>query len=188
MQEDPAPDPQLVEGRSCDGCTLCCKLAEVKALAKPMGILCRHCEPGRGCTIYETRPDECRVFYCLYRSSPLIGEIWRPRDCHMAMSYEPQATRINVWVDLDFAGAWRAAPYLRQLRQLALLMLRQRGSLIIWEGERAFAVLPDREIDLGPAMGKQIVVMGRDGPAGEEYNVEAWDKNDPRLGETAPNR
>ncbi len=172
---------ELVAGRSCEGCTLCCKLAEVKALAKPMGVWCRHCDIGRGCAIYAERPTECRVFYCLYRTAAGIGETWRPSDCHMVMTFEPQATRINVWVDTEFAGAWRAWPYLSQLKTLALEMLRKRGSLIVWEGDHAFAVLPDREIDLGIAMRKQIIVMGRDGASGEEYNVEVWENDDPRL-------
>lgn len=181
MANAESPEPKLVPGRSCDGCTLCCKLAEVKALSKPMGVWCAHCEIGKGCSIYETRPNECRVFYCLYRTADNIGDVWRPRDSHMVMTYEPSATRVNVWVDAEFSGLWRRPPYLQQLKQLAQNMLRQRGSLIVWEGNRATAILPDREIDLGLAMHKQIVVMGRNGPHGEEYNVEAWERDDPRL-------
>lgn len=48
--------PQLVAGRSCAGCTLCCKLLAVEALAKPRAKWCPHCDSKQGCTIYETRP------------------------------------------------------------------------------------------------------------------------------------
>ncbi|MBI3439146.1 MAG: hypothetical protein HY054_10970 [Proteobacteria bacterium] len=146
-----------------------------------MGVWCKHCDVGAGCVIYETRPRECEVFYCLYRTAKGISELWRPRDSHMVMTHEPQATRINVWVDTEFSGVWRNPQYLRPLRQLAQNMLRRRGSLIVWEGNHGTAILPDREINLGLAMHKQIVVMGRDGPNGEEYNVEAWERDDPRL-------
>jgi hypothetical protein len=178
--------PTLVSNRSCEDCTLCCKLAEVKALAKPMGRWCQHCDVGRGCRIYDARPDECRVFYCLYRLAPGIDEIWRPNTSHMVMTFEAQTKRLNVWVDTDFSGIWRTPPYLEQLRQLALQRLREQGSLVVWEGDHAFAILPDRDIDLGLAMHKQIVVMGRQGPRGEEYNVEAWERDDPRLTRIPP--
>lgn len=176
-----ADSPDLVPSRSCDGCTLCCKLAEVKALAKPMGRWCEHCDIGQGCQIYQDRPDECRAFYCVYRTAAGIDEIWRPSESHMVMTYEAQAGRLNVWVDIEFSGIWRTPMYLQQLRRLALERLRQQGSLVVWEGHHAFAILPDRELDLGLAMHKQIVVMGRNGPNGEEYNVEAWERDDPRL-------
>jgi hypothetical protein len=44
--------------RSCGDCTLCCKVMAVEALGKPAGSWCSHCKPGRGCLIYETRPEE----------------------------------------------------------------------------------------------------------------------------------
>src|SRR5689334_9910290 len=109
MTDAESPETKLVPGRSCDGCTLCCKLAEVKALAKPMGVWCEHCEIGNGCSIYEARPSECRVFYCLYRTAEGISDLWRPKDSHMAMTHEAKANRVNVWVDTEFSGIWRKA-------------------------------------------------------------------------------
>jgi hypothetical protein len=40
--------------------------------------LCRHCDEGRGCRIYETRPEVCRGFYCEWRLNPQIPATWRP--------------------------------------------------------------------------------------------------------------
>ena len=62
----PRPDavPPLAPGRSCEGCTACCKLPSVDAMRKPMQQWCEQCEIGRGCRIYGTRPDECRTFFC----------------------------------------------------------------------------------------------------------------------------
>jgi hypothetical protein len=151
-----------------------------------MGVWCAHCDVGQGCGIYENRPSECKAFFCLYRTAAGIDEIWRPSVSHMVMTFEAQSRRLNVWVDMDFSGIWREPAYLDRLRQLGLQMLRQQGSLIVWEGDRAVAILPDREIDLGPAMHKEIVVMGRNGAGGEEFNVEVWERDDPRLSQIPP--
>src|SRR5262249_50752592 len=40
--------------RGCDGCTLCCKVMEVKEIAKPGGKWCAHCKTGTGCGIYDS--------------------------------------------------------------------------------------------------------------------------------------
>jgi hypothetical protein len=47
-------------------------------LEKPAGISCKHCLPGKGCGIYETRPDVCRAFHCGWRQVPQLGDAWRP--------------------------------------------------------------------------------------------------------------
>ena len=36
---------QIIEGRSCDGCTLCCKLLSVEEIDKPQQHWCEHCDP-----------------------------------------------------------------------------------------------------------------------------------------------
>ena len=52
--------------RACGDCTLCCKVMAIEELAKPAGQWCRHCKPGRGCLIYDSRPAECSAFDCLW--------------------------------------------------------------------------------------------------------------------------
>ena len=54
-------------GKECGTCTMCCKVMGIKAIAKPPGVWCKECIPGKGCGIYETRPEACRTFYCAYR-------------------------------------------------------------------------------------------------------------------------
>lgn len=53
--------------RPCGGCTLCCKVLQVPSIEKTEGAWCPHCDKGRGCTVYEKRPQECRDFSCLWR-------------------------------------------------------------------------------------------------------------------------
>ena len=62
--------------RSCGDCTLCCKLLSITELEKPIGKWCPHCEIGKGCKIYDCRPQSCREFTCLW----LDQEEWKPED------------------------------------------------------------------------------------------------------------
>ncbi|HWA89190.1 MAG TPA: hypothetical protein VG889_04100 [Rhizomicrobium sp.] len=85
--------------RSCDGCTLCCKVLSVPALDKPGGTWCAHCDPARGCAIYEARPQECRDFFCGYILKPGMGEHWRPSVSRMVVITNLEARRHEFHVD-----------------------------------------------------------------------------------------
>jgi hypothetical protein len=65
-------------GNSCGSCTVCCMALRVIELDKEAGTYCRHCLPGKGCGIYETRFEICRTFQCGWRLIPQLGEEWRP--------------------------------------------------------------------------------------------------------------
>jgi hypothetical protein len=73
-------EQNLVPGRSCGGCTVCCKHLTIKVpeLKKLPGYLCVHCTEGAGCQIYETRPPVCRNWYCGWRFMPQLDDSWRP--------------------------------------------------------------------------------------------------------------
>jgi hypothetical protein len=53
-------------------------LLGVKDLGKQPNVWCVHVKPGRGCGIYETRPESCRSFSCLWLSTPSAPEALRP--------------------------------------------------------------------------------------------------------------
>jgi hypothetical protein len=63
---------------NCGDCTVCCMALRIIELDKVAGIFCQHCLPGKGCGIYETRPEVCRSFHCGWRQVPQLGEAWRP--------------------------------------------------------------------------------------------------------------
>lgn len=50
--------------RTCGRCTMCCKTHSIASIQKPRGEWCTHCKIGRSCSIYPTRPRECRKFVC----------------------------------------------------------------------------------------------------------------------------
>jgi hypothetical protein len=71
-------DLDLVPGRDCGACTICCIMPAIDKpeMQKEAGVACRHCQSG--CTIYETRPKLCRDFHCGWRQLPILDDDWRP--------------------------------------------------------------------------------------------------------------
>jgi hypothetical protein len=65
-------------GNDCGNCTVCCMALRVIEIGKEAGIYCRHCLPGKGCGIYETRFEICRTFLCGWRLVPELDAAWRP--------------------------------------------------------------------------------------------------------------
>jgi hypothetical protein len=72
------PDP--IPGRDCGACTLCCTVPAIDKpeLQKVSMATCRHCDKGTGCTIYETRPEICRTYFCAWRRLDIFSDDWRP--------------------------------------------------------------------------------------------------------------
>ncbi|MFD2649803.1 hypothetical protein ACFSX5_18605 [Devosia albogilva] len=66
--------------RSCGDCTACCEFIPIRSpeLDKPSNTLCPHCLRGRGCTVYEVRPQPCRGWYCGWFFLADLGSEWHP--------------------------------------------------------------------------------------------------------------
>jgi hypothetical protein len=169
-----------IDGRSCQGCTLCCKLLGIVALDKRRLEWCRHCAPGTGCEIYPSRPDECRVFHCGYLRDAQIAEHWNPRHSKMVVAYE-SASRLAIHVDPGRPDAWRREPYFSEIKRWARVAAAQRGQVVVWQGRDVIVVLPDREKNLGPLRADQLIVTTQKRvPAGIEWDAFFVD------GEAAP--
>ena len=77
----------------CGSCTACCRIFDIPELSKPAGKWCEHCEIGRGCQIYDSRPSVCKQFECFWllsqeREDPrerLEAEL-RPDKCKVVFS------------------------------------------------------------------------------------------------------
>lgn len=135
--------------RSCGECSLCCKILGIAALDKPGGKWCSHCRPGRGCTIYEERPEECHTFRCLWLDDFRLGEEWKPTHCKFVIAADVQNSKIDIHADAGSPGAWRREPYISTLRQMAAVVLPRGGMVLAIDGGRSTLILPDRGIDLG---------------------------------------
>jgi hypothetical protein len=97
--------------RGCDGCTACCKIMQVRELDKPASTWCRHCRVGAGCSIYETRPESCRTFECVWLQTqsgeaPLAPEL-RPDISRVVMSTASQGRDIVLNLATDRPDAWK---------------------------------------------------------------------------------
>lgn len=109
-------------GKSCGQCSLCCKLPYIEApLQKPMGLWCRHCRPGKGgCSIYDTRPEPCRNFLCLWLAFDSFDDRWKPTTAKLYVFTEMGGNRLAVHVDPSFPNKWREEPYFSQIKQWAI--------------------------------------------------------------------
>ena len=112
-EEGPAP------ARSCGDCGLCCKLMGVTALGKPAGKWCRQFSKSSGCAIYEDRPDDCRVFNCLWLLTGALDESWKPTTAGFVLHSEMGGARLVVECDPARPHDWRHPPYEATLRRWA---------------------------------------------------------------------
>jgi hypothetical protein len=135
--------------RSCGSCGLCCKLVAVEELNKPAHQWCTHFSAGRGCTIYADRPSECRTFRCLWLMRPQLSDAWRPDRSRIVLYFSHDGTHLIANVDPAYPGAWRRSPYHETLRGWARRGNGAGMEVIVKVGRRVFAVLSDRDVDLG---------------------------------------
>lgn len=121
--------------RICGHCTLCCRLPDIDALAKPANQWCDHCREGQGCRIYDRRPQLCRDFLCLWRTDETLDAAWEPMRSRMMVYC--QGPQVTVLVDPDFPEIWKQAPYAETLSHWA----RERGQyVIVFVGDAVFKI------------------------------------------------
>src|SRR5215210_5152113 len=134
---------RVVPGRECGSCTLCCKVIAVTDFDKLPGVWCPQCGRGNGCGIYETRPTDCRTFFCEWMVEKGLGPEWKPERAKFALVMG-EGGHLTAFVDPGFPSAWRKTPYLQMFKKLAAERV-----ITIRVGAKVTVVLPDREIELG---------------------------------------
>jgi len=165
-------ESRVVAGRACGSCTLCCKVIAVADFDKPPGVWCSHCIRGKGCGIYQTRPTDCRTFFCEWMLEKSLGPEWKPERAKFALVVG-EGTHLTAFVDPGFPSAWRASPYFETFKRWSLEGARANPPRIITirVGARVTIVLPDREIDVGH-VGRDESVRLVPGPNGIEARKE----------------
>ena len=91
--------------KECGECGLCCKVMAIKELKKPAGMWCFHWQKGIGCTIYETRPQECEDFNCIWLVSKAPLPSLFPKRCKAVLAgcnVIPGVKGIGVYKDTTF--------------------------------------------------------------------------------------
>ncbi len=81
--------------RECGTCQACCTAEGVHELRKPPGEPCQFlCE--KGCAAYETRPESCRRFRCLWLQG-VFEDGARPDGLGVVFSMTPAPITVHPW-------------------------------------------------------------------------------------------
>lgn len=82
---------ELVKGRECGKCTVCCVVLNVdsKEFQKFPGVPCTHlC--AKGCSIHATRFPICRTYHCGWRHLAMLGDEWRPDKSGILIDFQTE--------------------------------------------------------------------------------------------------
>ena len=106
----------------CDGCTACCKVLKIRELNKPGNTWCRHCNIGVGCGIYDTRPESCRVYECVWLQTqrggrPIAFEL-RPDKSRVVMGVTNQGDDLVLYVSPDRPDAWKRGGMVKLVEEM----------------------------------------------------------------------
>lgn len=140
-----------MSARQCGECGLCCKILGVPEIEKPANKWCGHYAAHKGCTIYESRPEPCRAFRCLWLDHPEFDEAWLPKRAGFFMweAPVPNGRRLVVEVDLDRKEAWTREPYASTLRGLAARTPEHYVEIIVRIGKTIYMLFPEGLVELG---------------------------------------
>ena len=109
--------------RTCGECTMCCKILGISELEKPAHRWCPHCDKGKGCKVYDTRPQACQQFQCLWLavSSDVLPDDIRPDRSHVVIvpdaltqGEEVVPLSLVLFVQEGYEAAYKA-PYFQAL-------------------------------------------------------------------------
>lgn len=172
-----ASEAQVVPGRECGSCTLCCKVYNVVELGKTAGKWCSHCKPGRGCTIHDSLPSECAAFNCLWKTMPAMPLHWKPDQSKMVLTLHPETNNLHVVVDPGQPSAWTREPYHNQLRGLSKTNMAKGHLVVVLVNELATLILPDQDVALGVLRPEQVISVSLEaGPSGSVYDIKVLNR------------
>jgi hypothetical protein len=158
----PAPTEPL-PGRSCNGCTLCCKVMGVPELRKPRGSWCVHCVRGLGCRIYSERPAGCRSFLCGWLTNPRFGPEWKPDRSKIVVTVGRDGNGLEFQCDPGFPEAWRKEPYYGDIKRLSAIAEEHDGMVSVQAGRNMIIISPDSEFLLGEVREEDEIIREFEG-------------------------
>ena len=125
----------------CGTCTWCCKVTQVPEIHKAPYVWCKNCSIGKGCDIYDQRPESCRKFTCVWLSKQLPPDL-RPDKCKV-MFEEITPTIYLGLCDPGRPNAWKE----RKLQSKVADFLEAGKSIVCFSGPRSTKniIVPDGE-------------------------------------------
>lgn len=145
---------------------MCCKVLAIDELSKARHTMCGHFRKGGGCGIYETRPQACRQFVCLWLADEKMDAAWRPDRAKFILWGDRQ---LVVDVDPAYPDAWKREPYYSKIKLAA--DHRRPGApaqVVVRNGREVIIVFPEADISVGPEQNRPIESGYRPGPRGRE--------------------
>ena len=157
-------------------------MLSVEAMLKPVNKWCQNCAIGRGCRVYDTRPAECRDFYCGFMTLHQLGEEWRPSTSKLMLGIETGGNSVFVHVDPARPDVWKSEPFYSKLKEWATNAIPSHGHGIVHIGSRRIVILPDRDVDLGTVGDDKMIVVGEQKlTTGVVLNPFTISRDDPRV-------
>ena len=126
----------LVKDRNCDECMVCCNYLSINTsvLKKPADELCKNYVKNHGCSIYDTRPNVCRTWHCLWRRTAALPDELRPDKCNVLfslnVSFEPMQIFENAYIVC--MALTDPSAFDNSSVSAALDMFIEDGSLPVW--------------------------------------------------------
>ena len=124
----------------CDGCTQCCKVMKIEEIGKGYNEWCKHCDKGVGCGVYESRPQPCRDYRCLWLKSVEEGKSWpdrmRPDISKVVVNLQPDDKGVVFHVDPDRPDAWTSDDF----KKLAYGLAGMGMSTVVVIGNKQFRI------------------------------------------------
>jgi hypothetical protein len=157
------PLTQPAPGRSCGGCTMCCKVLGIAELQKPVGKWCPHCDIGKGCKIYQARPLECRTFLCAWLVDDRFSAIWKPDRSKIVITTGQEGNSVEFRCDPGSPTAWRAKEYHDEIIRMAKAAEPHDGSIYVIVGTKSTLVTSTDEFPLGDVPDDQVIVKKMSG-------------------------
>lgn len=128
--------------RSCGDCTACCTVMGVKSIEKPAYTRCEKLVAlgsasarASGCSIYTTRPDDCRDFSCLWLQDD--GRVLRnmERPDHVGLMFDVTQKDAKIGQAL-IARAVRPGAFNEPAAKKLIERLAKRSLIILIDGSR----------------------------------------------------
>lgn len=143
--------------RSCGTCSLCCSVLRVDELGKRAGDDCVHQLDANqhpvGCAIYQTRPEICRAYQCLWRQGGL-EEDERPDATGGIVDLETVGAGLRLGIRLRKLDDFDASPQLQAIAE------RYRNEMPIRISDAEDVMNPDRPFRVLLAEGAEERVFG----------------------------
>jgi hypothetical protein len=146
--------------RSCDECSMCCKLLDIAEFNKPAHRWCPHVAKGGGCSIYDTRYDTCRGYACGWQLDETLGPEWRPNKSKFILHTGEGELGLWLVVDPSQPLAWKREPYYRQIKTWSSLARDGSGYVAISVGTRSYVVFPEEDLEVTALVGKSSIKVG----------------------------